>query len=265
MPDLTCAVDDYVALVTLNRPHKANALTDEMFSGLVEIYTEAAARPDIRVVVLTGAGRHFCAGGDVKRPQGEGLGGPDRSAAMARERVKTLVQTVPKALYNLDKPVIAAVNGAAVGAGLDLALMCDLRFGAQSATFAAAYIRVGLIPGQGGSYFLPRVVGLPKALELLLTGDQIDAAEAYRIGMINRLYSDEDLMPRTLEFAARLAATPPVHVQLTKRAVYSSLTSTLDTSLELSASHMAIVQSLEDSKEARAAWLEHRPATFTGR
>jgi enoyl-CoA hydratase/carnithine racemase len=262
--DLKFTVDDYVAVVTLSRPEKANALTEEMFLGLAAIYTEAARRPDIRVIVLTGAGRHFCAGGDVKQPLAES-GGGDRAASEVRERLKSLVHSVPKALHGLDKPVIAAVNGAAVGAGLDLALMCDLRFGARSATFAAPYIMVGLIPGQGGSYFLPRLVGLPKALELLLTGDRIDAAEAYRIGMINRVLEDGELMDGALEFAARIAAAPPVHVQLTKRGVYASLTATLDASLELSASHMAIVQSLADSREARAAWLEHRQGTFTGR
>jgi enoyl-CoA hydratase/carnithine racemase len=261
--DLEIAVDNQVAVVTLNRPDKANALSDEMFAGLAAFYAEAAGRPDIRVVVLTGTGRHFCAGGDVKRPMGEG--GGDRATSAVRERTRSMVHAVPRALYALDKPVIAAVNGAAVGAGLDLALMCDLRFGARSATFSAPYITVGLIPGQGGSYFLSRLVGLPKALELLLTGDRIDAEEAYRINMINRLCEDGELMERTLEFAGRLAAKPPVHVQLTKRAVYASLASTLDTSLELSASHMAIVQSLADSAEARSAWLEHRPGTYTGR
>ena len=265
MPDITLTVDDYVAVVTLNRPEKANALTDEMFSGLAAIYTEAVHRSDIRVLVLTGAGRHFCAGGDVKRPMEQGVGGPERSPAVARERIKAMVHCVPRALSGLDKPVIAAVNGAAVGAGLDLSLMCDLRFGARSATFAAAYIPVGLIPGQGGAYFLPRLVGLPKALELLLSGDRIDGDEACRIGMINRVCEDADLMSYTLGFAARLAAAPPVHVQLTKRAVYASLDCALDASLELSASHMAIIQSLDDSREARAAWLEHRQGIFTGR
>jgi enoyl-CoA hydratase/carnithine racemase len=263
MADLEISVDEHVAVVTLNRPEKANALTDEMFTGLAAFYAEAAGRPDVRVVVLTGAGRHFCAGGDVRRPLGEG--DAVRETSEVRQRIKSLVHAVPKALYALDKPVIAAVNGAAVGAGLDLALMCDMRFGARSATFAAPYITVGLIPGQGGSYFLPRLVGLPKALELLLTGDRIDAEEAHRIGMINRLCEDGELMDRTLEFAGRIAASPPVHVQLTKRAVHASLAATLDTSLELSASHMAIVQQLADSAEARAAWLERRPGTYTGR
>jgi enoyl-CoA hydratase/carnithine racemase len=263
MADLEITVDQHVALVTLNRPEKANALSDETFTRLAGFYAEAARRPDIRVVVLTGAGRHFCAGGDVKRPIGEAGGG--RVTSEVRERIRSLVHALPQALQALDKPVIAAVNGAAVGAGLDLALMCDMRFGARSATFAAPYITVGLIPGQGGSYFLPRLVGLPKALELLLTGDRIEAEEAYRIGMINRLFEDGELMDRTLEFAGSIAAKPPVHVQLTKRAVYASLAATLDTSLELSASHMAIVQSLADSAEARVAWLEGRPGTYTGR
>jgi len=261
--DIDVAVDDGIALVTFNRPEKANALSDEMFGGLADFYAEAAGRRDVRVVVLTGAGRHFCAGGDVKRPQA-GPDGDVPSTAEVRERMKALVHRVPRALSSLDKPVIAAVSGAAMGAGLDLALMCDIRLAAVSATFAASYIPVGLIPGQGGSYFLPRLVGLPKALELLLTGDRIDATEAYRIGMVSRVCEDRDLMPRALELATRIAATPPVHVQLTKRAVYTSLGTSLEASLELSASHMAIVQSLADSREARAAWREQRQGRFTG-
>jgi enoyl-CoA hydratase/carnithine racemase len=263
MADLEFAIENRVALVTMNRPDKANALSDDMFTGLAAFYLEAAARDDVRVVVLTGAGRHFCAGGDVKRPVGEE--GGERVTSEIRARIKSLVHAVPKALSALDKPVIAAVNGAAVGAGLDLALMCDMRLAARSASFSAPYITVGLIPGQGGSYFLPRLVGLPKALELLLTGDRIDAEEAYRIGMINRLCEDSELMDRTLEFAGRIAAQPPVHVQLTKRAAQASLATTLESSLELSAAHMAIVQPLADSAEARAAWLAHRTGTYTGR
>ena len=166
---------------------------------------------------------------------------------------------IPYALERLDTPVIAAVNGAAVGAGMDMALMCDMRFAGRSARFSEGYIRAGLIPGDGACYFLPRLVGLAKALELLLSADFVDAAEALRIGIVNRVYDDDVLLAETLAFAGRLAHSPPVHLRLIKRNVYQSYQNDLHSALELAASHMGIVRTLEDSKEAVTALLERRP------
>jgi enoyl-CoA hydratase/carnithine racemase len=164
----------------------------------------------------------------------------------------------------LSKPVIAAVNGAAVGAGMDMALMCDFRFASATARFSEGYIRVGLVPGNGGAYFLPRIVGTEKALELLMTGDFISADEALRIGLVSRVVPPDELMEVTGSFAARLAAMPPVHIQLIKESVYQSVRSDLRTSLGLAASHMAIVRTLADSAEAMAAFRGRRPGTYRG-
>jgi enoyl-CoA hydratase/carnithine racemase len=263
MKEVTFTVErEHLGVITLNRPEKANAMTVDMFQGLVDIYTEAQHRDDVRVLVLTGAGRHFCAGGDVKRPIG-GESGQSESSAAVRRRA-TVVQGVPRSIRALDKPVIAAVNGSAVGAGMDLSLMCDMRVAARSATFAESYLRAGLIPGQGGSYFLPRIVGVAKAMELLITGDTLTADEALQLGIVNHVFDDDGFLGSALDFAARIAASPPVHVQLTKRAIYASQLATLQDSLELSASHMALVQSLEDSREARSAWMEKRSPAFYG-
>jgi enoyl-CoA hydratase/carnithine racemase len=147
---------------------------------------------------------------------------------------------------------------------MDMALMCDLRFAARSARFCESYIRVGLIPGAGGLYFLPRIVGTPKALELFLTGDFVDGEEAHRIGLVNRVYDDDQLLDATYEFARKLAAGPPISTRVIKRALYQSTRIDLQTSLDLASSHMAVIQSTQDSHEALAAFRERRAAEYVG-
>jgi len=264
MAELEWTVSDRVGLLTLNRPEKRNALTDPMVQELADRLTAAQSDDAVRAIVLTGAGMGFCSGGDVSRME-HGAPIADRSLEVyARDHLKAGMHRIPLALDVLDKPVIAAVNGAAVGAGMDLALMCDMRFLATDARMSAAFIRAGLVPGDGGCYFLPRLVGVAKALELMLSGDFIDAATALQLGIANRIYEPEELLPRTLEFAARLAASPPIHIQLTKRSVYDSYAGSLRSSLELAASHMAIVRSMNDSREALAAMREKRPGSYNG-
>lgn len=175
------------------------------------------------------------------------------------------VHQVAHAMEDLDKPVLAAVNGVAVGAGMDMALMCDIRFVAESARLSEGYIRVGLVPGDGGCYFLPRLTGTAKALELLWTGDFINAREAVEFGIANRCYPDEQLLDKTYEFARRLAAGPQVAIRAIKRTVYSSMRCDLRTSLDLISSHMSVVKSTEDSAEAMRAFREKRSPRFTGR
>ncbi|TMD29681.1 MAG: enoyl-CoA hydratase, partial [Chloroflexi bacterium] len=177
------------------------------------------------------------------------------------ERIHQIALT----LENFGKPVIAAVNGPAVGAGLDMALMCDMRFAARSARFAESYVRLGLVPGDGGCFYLPRLVGVARALELLLTGDVIEAIEAERIGMVNRVYDDDQLLTAVYEFATRLAAGPPLVLKMIKQAVYESMRTDLRTSLDLISSHMVVVQSSYDGQEAMAAFREKRTPVFEGR
>jgi len=264
MADLLWEVDDGVGLITLNRPERKNAFSDEMLGRWEEVLVEARADDAVRAIVVTGAGDAFCAGGDVKA-MAEGPVGPAPTAGTVRQGLIETVHRIPYALERLDTPVIAAVNGAAVGAGMDMALMCDIRFAARSARFSEGYIRAGLIPGDGACFFLPRLVGLAKALELLLSADFVDAEEALRIGIVNRVYDDDRLLAETLAFAGRLAHSPPVHLRLIKRNVYQSYQADLHSALELAASHMGIVRTLEDSREAVTALLERRPGNYTGR
>jgi enoyl-CoA hydratase/carnithine racemase len=208
-------------------------------------------------------GRRLLRGGDFEglSPDAEGEPTPyDR-----KEFLTDHVYRIAYALEDLDKPVIAAINGVAVGAGLDFALMCDMRFAVRSARMSGGYIKVGLVPGDGGCYWLPRLVGTAKALELLLTGDFVDAAEAHRIGLVNRVYDDEDLIQETKAFAEKLASGPPRITRMIKRAVYQSALSDLRTSLNLISSHMGIVQSMEESHETFNAFREKRAPNFEGR
>lgn len=252
---------DRVALLTLNRPDKFNAFTDAMLDAWVAALERAQADPDIRAIVITGAGKGFCSGGDVG-----GMGASEANTPQViKHKLQTGVQRIPLLLQRIDKPVIAAINGAATGAGLDLALACDIRFMAAGARIGETYARVGLVPGAGGAYFLPRLVGVAKALEMFWGAELIDAQEALRIGLVNRVIDDGELLPQTLAFAARVAAAPPLSVQLIKRAVYQSLNVDLTTSLDLISSHQTIVRNSADHAEAVAAMREKRPGTFHGR
>jgi enoyl-CoA hydratase/carnithine racemase len=258
-PVLLYRVEDAVATITLNRPELKNAFNLEMIDDWADALRSAAADDAVRAVVVTGAGNAFCSGVELAVLSGV------EPTPLARKRMLTDgVHKVARAVVDLDKPLIAAVNGVAVGAGLDMALMCDLRFAARSARMAESYIRIGLVPGDGGCYFLPRLVGPAKALELLLSGEMIDGAEAERIGMVNRVYDDAELLPATYTFARHLAAMSPVSLSMIKRTVYQSATMDLRASLDLISSHMAIVQSTDDYAEARAAFAERRPGRFTG-
>lgn len=263
MADLEYTVENGVGTILLNRPEKKNAFTVEMVDQWAEVLVGARTDDSVGVIVITGAGDAFCAGGDFGglSPDAEEEPGPYERKAFLTDHV----HRVAYALEDLDKPVIAAVNGVAVGAGLDFALMCDMRFMARSARVSEGYIKVGLVPGDGGAYFLPRLVGPAKALELLLTGDFVDAEEALRIGMVNRVYDDGELIDETRKFAEKLAAGPPRITRMIKRAVYQSMGSDLRTSLDLISSHMAVVQSMQESHEAFNAFREKRVPEFEGR
>lgn len=261
MADLEYTVADGIGTILLNRPHRKNAFTLDMIDTWARALRDARTDPDVRVVVLTGAGDAFCSGVDLDRRQ-------DATPATPLERKENLserIHRIPFAMEDLDKPVIAAINGVAVGAGMDMALMCDMRIMARSARLSEGYVRVGLVPGDGGCYYLPRLVGTAKALELLLTGDFIDAEEAGRLGIVNHVVEDADLAGAVATLARKIADGPPVAIRTIKRAVYQSARSDLRTALDLISSHMAVVTSTEDSAEALAAFREKRPANFIGR
>lgn len=260
MNDLRYDVAGGIATITLNRPERKNAFTLPMIDAWAAALREAHGDPRVRVVVVTGAGDAFCSGVDLS------VFDQIEDVPLARKRMLTdHIYQVVNAVRELDKPYIAAVNGVAVGAGLDMALMADLRFAASTARLAEGYIKVGLVPGDGGCYFLPRLVGPAKALELLLSGDFVDAAEALRIGLVNRVYDAAELLAETSRFAAGLCDLSPVALAMIKRTVYQSASMSLEASLDLISSHMAVVQSTDDFREAMGALREKRPPTFTGR
>jgi 2-(1,2-epoxy-1,2-dihydrophenyl)acetyl-CoA isomerase len=260
MSVLLYEIHDGIATITLNRPERRNAFTLEMIDLWVAALRDARTNDAVRVLVVTGAGRAFCSGGDVG-----GMAEAGEVTALEHKQWLELIHRIPLALDDLDKPVIAALNGPAVGAGLDMALMCDLRFAAEGTKFSEGYVKVGLIPGDGGTYFLPRLVGVARALELLWTGDFIDAREAERIGLVNRVVPAEQLMPTVYEFAERLAAGPTVAIRTIKRAVYQGLRMDLRTHLDLISSHMGFIRQTEDHREGSRAFVEKRRPEFKGR
>ncbi|MEO9256054.1 MAG: enoyl-CoA hydratase/isomerase family protein, partial [Tepidiformaceae bacterium] len=214
------AVDEHVATVTLNRPEAMNAVTRESYGQLEAAFREANHDPEVRCVVLTGEGRGFCSGDDVKQIM---LGG-ERETTVARLRdVRPKPTPAAVAVLECDKPVIAAVNGAAVGWGMDLALMCDIRIASERAKFSELFIKRGLIADLGGLWRLPRLVGPSKAAELLFTGDIIEAAEAERIGLVSRVVAADELMPSALAMAAKIAANPPIAMRYMKEGLRKSV------------------------------------------
>jgi enoyl-CoA hydratase/carnithine racemase len=257
--DLVYETRDAVGLIRINRQAQLGAFTWPMLDRWAQALVSAREDEAIRAVVLTGTGRGFCTGVDLHAMAAV------EPTPLARKRVLTeRVHKVARAVIDLDKPLICAVNGLAIGAGMDMALMCDIRLAAESARFCEGYINVGLVPGDGGAYFLPRLVGVARALELLWTGDTISAHEARDLGIVSHVCADDDLLDAALTLATRIAAKPPVAVSMIKRAVYQSQTMDLRTSLDLISSHMGIIQSTSDYTEAMQAFRERRPGTFTG-
>jgi len=243
-------VDDFgVATITLNRPDKLNAFTPEMIDLWVAHLTAAGADTAVRVIVLTGAGRAFCAGGDAGKLN-------ERAAADAMTRKDSLwrgVHRIPLLMEALDKPVICAINGTARGAGLDMALMCDIRLMARSASLAESYINIGVIAGDGGAYYLPRLVGIDRALEIFWTGRKVESDEAERLGVVTRVVDDADLMAATHELARRIAAQPTEAVRAYKRITYQSLNLPLATHLDMVSAHSAVLRDTEEHRQLVAA------------
>ena len=256
--DLLLEKKDGIATITLNAPDKMNALTTGMRKGILSVTDELAKDDEVKVVVVTGAGRGFCAGADLS-----GAG-----AEMSRyQRLEVLGPNYgAESFFKMDKPVIAAVNGAAAGAGFSLALSMDIRIASEKARFGAAFILRGLVPDCGITYWLPKAVGTSKAMELMLTGEMIDAAEALRLGIVSRVVPPDDLMNVTIELAARIAKQPPIPVELTKRIVYRTMADDIARHLDLETWGQRICSGTEDSMEAIRAFLEKRPpAPFKGR
>jgi enoyl-CoA hydratase/carnithine racemase len=254
--NLRFTVDEGIARIVLDRPERMNAFTFEMIDAWVDALQRCRTDDAVKVVLVTGAGEAFCSGGDIVE-MGERL---DHTPEQRKSELFQRIERVPLALEDLDKPVIAAVNGAATGAGMDMALMCDIRYAAQSARFAETYVRVGLVPGAGGAHFLPRLVGVSKALELFFTGDFIDAQEALRIGVVNRVFPDTALMDEVEKIARRIARAPALTLRMTKRAIYQGLRNDLRTNLDLISSHYAVITATQEHKDLVRAFIDKKAA-----
>jgi enoyl-CoA hydratase/carnithine racemase len=258
--DILLEIDGGVATITLNRPEKRNSFTDEMVGRWVAWLDECKARADVNVIVITGAGGVFSAGGDTG-----GLGEKaEQTPLEARQRIVENTQSLARKLAEIDKPVIAAVDGAAVGGGMDVALMCDVRLASNTARFAETYVKVGLVPGVGGAYFLPRIVGAARALDLFWTGRWVEAEEALSIGLVERVYPADEFAVSVRRYTEGIANAAPLSVRFLKRLVRQSLTMDLDTHLDALSSHIALVRTSSDHKEAMAALKEKRAPKFTG-
>jgi 2-(1,2-epoxy-1,2-dihydrophenyl)acetyl-CoA isomerase len=258
--DLIETCDGGVATLTLNRPERLNAFSPEMLGGLREALARLRESPDVRVVVLTGAGRGFCAGGDVKRMASGAVAyeAPD-AVAVLREKME-----LARILHEFPKPTIASVNGPAAGAGLSLALACDLRIAGASARFTTAFAKVGLPGDFGGSYFLSQIVGSARAHEMYLTGETLDAASALAWGLVSRVVPDPSLPGETAALAARLAAGPPVAFAYMKRNLRAACSRSLADVLDLEAQHQIAASRTRDHTEAARAFADKRPPVFTG-
>lgn len=261
--DITWTLSDGIGTITLNRPQVRNAFTFPMLREWERMLREARGDDTVKVVVLTGAGdKAFCSGVDLGSISNAN---PDLTPLERKSQLHDEVHRVARAVADLDKPIIAAINGVAVGAGLDMALMCDLRIMSTSARVAEGYVKVGLTPGDGGAYYLPRIVGTAKALELLLTGDFVGAAEAHRIGLVNRIAEPAEFAEATEQFARSIAQHAPVTVRMIKRLTYQSADADLRTALELASSHFAVASATEDAAEALAAMKDKRQPQYRGR
>lgn len=251
-----------VALLTLNRPATRNALDGEaMYAAFETLFDQLNADTSLRAAVLTGAGSAFCSGGDVARMR-ERSGMFAGSPAQIAENYRNGIQRIPRAFQRLQVPIIAAVNGAAIGAGNDLACMCDIRIASTAARFAESFVKVGIVPGDGGCWLLPRVVGASKAAEMAFTGDAIDAAEALRIGLVSRLVEPQALLDEALALAARIAANPPQVLRWTKQLLLQARTGTLDEALDAAGHFQGLAHHTVDHAQALAAFFEKRAPRF---
>jgi 2-(1,2-epoxy-1,2-dihydrophenyl)acetyl-CoA isomerase len=262
LPELLETIEDGIATLTFNRPERLNALSTPIMQGLLDGLPRLAGDPAVRVVVLTGTGRAFCAGGDVKSMAESG--GEHRSMAEAITHLRSRME-VSRILHELPKPTIAMINGPAAGAGLALALACDLRIAGTSARLVTAFVKVGFSGDFGGSYFLTRLVGTARARELYFTGRPVAADEALTLGLVNRVVPDDQLHDVTMELARSLAQGPQTALSLMKRNMNCAENAGLAELLDMEAVHQVQTGRTEDHREAAKAFVEKRAPVFSGR
>jgi 2-(1,2-epoxy-1,2-dihydrophenyl)acetyl-CoA isomerase len=251
------AVDEGVLTITFNRPDVLNAFNRQMTGEIQDALKKAERDAAVRCVVLTGAGRAFSSGEDLKSRQAEGTVG---FGATLRERYNPIVLK----MRNIEKPVIGSINGVAAGAGCSIALACDMRLASDKASLIEVFVRIGLVPDSGSSFFLPRLVGLGKALEIAFTGDAVNAEEALRIGLVNKVVPAEELEAATRELALRLAKGPTRAIGLAKRTINRALSMDFEQVLEYEVFSQEAAGATADHKEGMAAFLEKRTPNYTG-
>ncbi len=253
-----------IALVTLNRPDSRNALSADIIDGLVTFLSGANADASLGCIILTGGGKSFSSGGNVKEMRDGTHPMFTGTPLDMQEGYRNGIQQLPRLFHQLDVPAIAAVNGHAIGAGMDLATMCDIRVASTKATFAESFLRVGLVSGDGGAWYLPRVIGHAKAREMALTCCVLDAEQAKDWGLVTHVVDPDTLLDKAWELAEQITAFPPKSIRLNKRLLRQSADVSLDTALDLAASFQSIVQNTEDQAEAVVALLEGRPPVYKG-
>ncbi len=262
MSAMTYAVADHVATITLNRPERMNTISSAMLDELTQTLVRAGEDEDVRVVILTGAGRAFCAGLDLNEAaSGGGIGGGARKAPPTID----LRNTPPTVLFNLDKPVICAINGSAAGYGMDLALGCDIRIMAAEAKLAAAFVKRGVLPESGGTWFLPRMLGWAKAAEIIFTGATLSAEQCLADGLVNAVVPADQVAGAAQDMARAIAANAPMAVRAAKRMMRMGLDETFDTHVQHVYLQLLPLFGSDDFREGVASFLEKRPAAFTGR
>ena len=254
-----------VAVVTMNRPEARNAIgTLEDCQDLSNALMHAHDDPEVSAVILTGAGKAFCSGGDLKAIRERTGIGPQSKPDGTRANYRRGVQQIIRTLADVEVATIAAINGPAIGLGMDIGILCDMRIAAASAKLASSFVKVGIIPGDGGAWILTQAIGSTRAAEMILTGDQIDGEEAARIGLVNKTVPDDQLMTEARKLAERVAVNPPRAVRLAKRLLRESQHGRLSDIMELSAAFQALAHETSDHKEAVDAFSEKRAPKFTG-
>ncbi len=258
-------VEDGVATITLNKPERLNAFDNQMLTEWHDAIIAADQDPDVRAIIITGAGRGFCSGMNVAAEViGGGVLRTEATVASRRHSLRDRVHPIPRALIQLEKPYIAAINGAAAGAGMDMATMADIRFASTTARMGMTYVRMGLFPGDGGTYTLPRIIGTQRALDMIWTGKMVTAQEALEMGYLMAVYEPDELLPRVKEYAKQIARGPATAVQLSKKMVYRSANISFDDHLDFAQMAMFVAQSTEDAREGPRAFVEKREPQFKG-